>query len=204
MIQYSSEHNAKCGKSPDHTVIDSIYHSKDKQARNNPEKEVLQGNEKAVMRYHPPQNTQLMGEEDTMRVLAEGEYGILSTVSEEMQPYGVPLSYVYIDKCIYFHSTSAGGSKYSNIQDYKSVCFTVVGKTKVLPDKFGTLYESAIAFGEAELVSDEEERLMVFREFLKKYCAGFLGEGEKYIKAAGSKAMIIKIKVKDLTGKHRV
>lgn len=145
-----------------------------------------------------------MGEEDTLRVLTEGEYGTLSTVDGEMQPYGVPISYVYFNNCIYFHSTNAGGGKYSNMQTNKKVCFSVVGKTKVLPDKFGTLYESAIAFGEAELVSDEEERLTVFREFLKKYCAGFLDEGEKYIKAAGPKAMIIKITVKELTGKHRV
>jgi len=146
----------------------------------------------------------LMSEEDTLRVLKEGEYGILATVDEEIHPYGVPLSYVYADGCVYFHSTSAGGSKYNNIKYNNSVCFTVVGKTKVLPDKFGTLYESAMAFGEAELVSDEEERLMAFREFLKKYCAEFICEGEKHIKAAGPKAMVIKITIKNLTGKHRV
>ena len=146
----------------------------------------------------------LMSEEDALRVLKEGEYGILATVDEELHPYGVPLSYVYMDNCIYFHSTSAGGSKYNNIKYNSKVSFTVVGKTEVLPDKFGTLYESAIAFGEAELVSEEEERLMAFREFLNKYCTEFINEGEKYIKAAGPKAMIIKITITNLMGKHRV
>lgn len=146
----------------------------------------------------------LMSEKDTLRVLKEGEYGILATVDEELHPYGVPLSYVYVDNCVYFHSTSVGGSKYNNLKHNDRVCFTVVGKTKVLPDKFGTLYESAIVFGVAELVSDEEERLMVFREFLKKYCAEFINEGEKYIKAASPKAMVIKITIKNLMGKHKV
>lgn len=146
----------------------------------------------------------LMGEEDTIKVLKEGEYGILATVDEDLQPYGVPISYVYIDDCIYFHSTNAGGSKYNNIKYNNKVSFTVVGKTQVLPDKFGTLYESAIVYGTAELVSNEEERLMAFRKFLNKYCAAFINEGEKYIKAAGPKAMIIKIKIEKLTGKHRV
>jgi len=145
-----------------------------------------------------------MSQEDTLRVLKEGNYGILATVDAERHPYGVPLSYVYVDDCIYFHSTSEGGGKYNNIKYNNIVCFTVVGKTKILPDKFGTLYESAIAFGEAELVSDEEERLRAFREFLSKYCADFINEGEKYIKAAAPKAMVIKIKIKNLTGKHRV
>lgn len=146
----------------------------------------------------------LMSEEDTRRVLIEGEYGILATVDEEVHPYGVPLSYVYLDDHIYFHSTGEGGSKYNNLKYNNRVCFTVVGNTKILPDKFGTLYESAIAFGIAELVSDEEERINVFREFLKKYCAEFTSEGEKYIKEAGPKAMIIKINIKNLMGKHRV
>lgn len=146
----------------------------------------------------------LMTEEDTLRVLREGEYGILATVDEDLHPYGVPVSYVYMDDCIYIHSTNAGGHKYNNIKNNNRVCFTVVGKTKVLPDKFGTLYESAIAFGVAELVSDEEERFMAFREFLNKYCAEFINEGEKYMKAAGPKAMIIKITVNNLMGKHRV
>ncbi len=146
----------------------------------------------------------LMGEEDTLKVLKDGECGILATVDEDLQPYGVPVSYVYMDECIYFHSTNAGGSKYNNIKYNSKVSFTVVGKTKVLPDKFGTLYESAIAYGAAELVSDEEERQMAFREFLNKYCKEFIGEGEKYIEAAGPKAMIVKIKIVNLTGKHRV
>jgi nitroimidazol reductase NimA-like FMN-containing flavoprotein (pyridoxamine 5'-phosphate oxidase superfamily) len=145
----------------------------------------------------------LMSEEDTLKVLTDGEYGVLATVDEDLQPYGVPISYVVIGSYIYFHSTNAGGSKYNNIEHNNKVSFTVVGKTKVLPDKFGTLYESAIAYGTAELVSDEEERLIAFREFLNKYCAEFIDEGEKYIKAAGPKAMIIKIKIDKITGKHR-
>ena len=146
----------------------------------------------------------LMGQEDTLRVLKDGQYGILATVDGQMQPYGVPLSYVYVDGSIYFHCTNAGGHKYQNIQNNSKVSFTVVGNTKVLPEKFGTLYESAIAFGETELVVDEEERLAIFREFLYKYSADFLTEGEEYMRTAGPKALIVKISIKDLSGKHRV
>ncbi len=101
--------------------------------------------------------------------------------------YGVPLSYVIIDNSIYYHATNVGGSKYNNILNNNKVSFTVVEKTKVLPEKFGTLFESAISFGEASVVTDEDERLMVLREFLKKYCSEFIAEGEKYIAAAGGK-----------------
>ncbi len=145
----------------------------------------------------------LLDREDAMNILEKGEYGILSTIGSDEQPYGVPLSYVVKDNCIYFHATNQGGSKYDNILHNKKVSFTVVMNTEVLPDQFATLYESAIAFGEAEVVKDETKRLEAFREFLYKYSPDFLSEGEKYIASAGSSADIVKIEIKDLTGKGR-
>ena len=145
----------------------------------------------------------LLGEEEAWEILNKGEYGILATVGADGQPYGVPLSYIVKGNGIYYHCTNAGGSKQDNISNNNKVSFTVVGKTQVLPDKFGTLYESAIAFGEAGLVEEEEERSVIFREFLKKYSAGFLAEGEKYIESAGPKANIVKITISSLTGKGR-
>ena len=154
----------------------------------------------AVMR----RQDRLMNPEDTLKVLQEGEYGLLATVDQEMQPYGVPVNYVYLDGNIYFHSTNAGGQKYTNLLKNDKVCFTVVGMTKVLPEQFGTLYESAIVYGTAELIEDEGERMKAFREFVNKYSADFQDAGEKYIKADGKKAMIVKINVAEITGKHRV
>ncbi|MBN7773488.1 pyridoxamine 5'-phosphate oxidase family protein [Clostridium aminobutyricum] len=146
----------------------------------------------------------LMSNEDALNILKEGEYGILATVDSNGQPYGVPLSYIVIDNTIYYHGANAGGTKHNNIINNDKVTFTVVGKTKILPDKFGTLYESVIAFGKAALVTDEAESLMAFKEFLYKYCTDYIAEGEKYIDTAGSKAMIVKIAIDSLTGKHRV
>jgi uncharacterized protein len=145
----------------------------------------------------------LISEEEAFKILNNGEYGILATVDLEGQPYGVPLSYIVKNNCIYYHATNAGGSKYDNILYNNKVSFTVVGNTQILPDKFGTLYESVIAFGEAVSVDDDEEKLMAFREFLKKYCSEYLAEGEKYIETVGAKAMIVKITIDSLTGKRR-
>jgi nitroimidazol reductase NimA-like FMN-containing flavoprotein (pyridoxamine 5'-phosphate oxidase superfamily) len=145
----------------------------------------------------------LMNDEDAFDLLKKGEYGILATVDGEGQPYGTPVNYIVADGHIYFHGTVSGGSKYDNIAGNGKVCFTVVGSTDVMPEKFGTLFESVIVFGEAGLVSDEKERLLAFKEFLKKYSPGFLAEGEKYIETMGPKAMVVKIEIKSLTGKRR-
>lgn len=144
-----------------------------------------------------------LDQEEALKILIKGEYGILATVDGGGQPYGVPLSYAVKDNCIYYHSAIAGGSKHDNILNNKKVSFTVVGDTQVLPDKFGTLYESVIVFGEAAPVDDEEERLSAFRELLVKYCSGYLSEGEDAIKRTGAKAMVVKITINSMTGKGR-
>lgn len=145
----------------------------------------------------------LLSEEETLEILNKGEYGILATVDGDGQPYGVPISYVLMNGSIYYHGTNAGGSKNDNILNNKKISFTVVGDTQVLPDKFGTLFESVIVFGEADLVNDEDEKISAFKEFLKKYCDGFLAEGEKYIETAGPKAMMFKITITSMTGKSK-
>ena len=145
----------------------------------------------------------LLSNEDALTILQNGEYGILATVDKTGRPYGVPLSYALAQGRIYYHSTSAGGSKQDHILDNPKVSFTIVGKTKVLPDKFGALFESVIVFGEASQVTDEEEKAMAFRGFLNKYCAGFLPEGEKYMASAGPKTIVVRIDIKSMTGKRR-
>lgn len=145
----------------------------------------------------------LISQEEAMEVLKKGEYGILATVDDNGQPYGVPVSYVVLDGAIYFHATNAGGQKFDNFTKNKKVSFTVVGNTQILPDQFATLYESAIVFGEASVIEDEKERIAVFREFLPKYSPDFLAEGEKYILDAGPLANIIKISIKEISGKSK-
>lgn len=145
-----------------------------------------------------------LSREEAMEILNKGEYGILATVDSEGQPYGVPLSYVVSNNCIYFHGVDSESYKYDNIQGNKKVSFTVVTDTKVLPDQFATLYKSAIVLGEASIVDDKEERLAAFRELLKKYSSDFLKEGEDYIKSSGPKTRLTKVTIDSVTGKGRI
>lgn len=139
--------------------------------------------------------------EEIDEILVNGEYGILSTINENGYPYTVPLSYVYYDKCIYFHCAREG-QKLENINKNPKVSFCVVVNTEVLPDKFSTKYKSVIAFGEASEVSDEIKETVLF-ETIKKYSKGFLEEGKKYIEKGKAHTKIIKIDIQHITGKAR-
>jgi len=140
-------------------------------------------------------------EEEAIALLSKAEYGILSTVSEDGKPYGVPLNFCIIDHCIYFHC-AVEGQKIDNIKQNKSVSFCAVGNTEILPDKFGTKYESVIASGEVEEVLDMNKQIAL-EGLLHKYSPEFIDKGIKYIKGLRKKTRVFKITINKLTGKAR-
>ena len=142
-----------------------------------------------------------ISESEAKEILQKGEYGILSTVSIDGQPYGVPVSYSHTGGIIYFHC-AVEGHKLENLSGNNKVSFCVVGKTEVLPEKFGTKYESVIVFGKAfEVLDDEKHKGLL--ELLKKYSSGFIGKGLQYIESTGGKTRVYKIVIESITGKSR-
>jgi len=140
-------------------------------------------------------------DQEARAILERAEYGVLSTVSSDGQPYGMPLNYVYKNGSIYFHS-AVTGQKLDNITYNPKVSFCVVGKTNVLPDKFATEYESAVAFGSAaEVYGKERHDALLW--LLEKYCPGFIEEGRRYIEQKENATKVIKIEIGHISGKAR-
>ena len=135
------------------------------------------------------------------QLLAEGEYGFLATVGIDGQPYGVPLNYVYKNNSLYFHC-ALEGHKLDNIRANNKVSFCVIGKAKVLSDKFSTEYESAMAFGTASEVQGEEKSQALL-DLVKKYSPDYLEEGKAVIAKYFEKTTIIKMDLQHITGKAK-
>ncbi len=142
-----------------------------------------------------------IGTRDAIEVLLSCEYGVLSSVGENGQPYGVPLSYAYRDNALYFHS-SLSGHKLDNINTNPRVSFCVVGRTHVLPAEFATEYESAVAFGIASEVHGAERR-NALRWLLEKYSPDFIEEGLQYIEKEDKVTKVFKVTIDHVTGKAR-
>lgn len=132
-------------------------------------------------------------------ILAAGAYGVLSTVGEDGQPYGVPVSYTYRNNCIYFHC-AAVGHKIENIQNNSRVSFCVVGNTRVMPAERTVKYESAIVFGVASEVQgpEKDDALLAL---LEKYSAEYIEEGKTVISEKGKTTTVIKIEITHISGK---
>ena len=140
-------------------------------------------------------------EEEAISLLSKAEYGVLSTVSENGKPYGVPLNFCVIDDCVYFHC-AVEGQKIDNITQNKSVSFCAVGNTEILPGKFGTKYESVVVSGDVEEVFDMNKQIAL-EGLLQKYSPEFIDQGIKYIEGLREKTRVFKITINKLTGKAR-
>lgn len=143
-----------------------------------------------------------LSENDVLKILQDGEYGVLATVSEDGQPYGVPLSYIFEADNIYFHCALVG-HKLENIESNARVSFTVVGRTEVIPSEFSTGFESVIAFGVATVITGNE-RYQALMGLAKKYSPDFVGDAPAYIEKFDKQTAVVRIKIEQITGKAKI
>lgn len=142
-------------------------------------------------------------DEETLQLFRDAQYGVLSVTDENNMPYGVPMSFALSDNVIYFHCSAAGGKRISGIRHDPNACFTVIGDTKLLPQKFATLYMSGIAYGKIEIISDDTEKQKGIEAILQKYSPDHIENGMKYIASALDKIYVLKLEIEKITGKGR-
>lgn len=142
--------------------------------------------------------------DDRMReMLVISEYGVLSTVDDDGQPYGIPLSYVLMDDSIYFH-VAVDGQKLDNIRTNNKVSFTCIGNTQpVYDNNFSTYYESIIVYGKAEFIQDEVKKQQVLMALAEKYLPEYLDKAPEAINRSSKITLIVKMSVEHITGKAK-
>lgn len=142
-----------------------------------------------------------LSQEEALVILEKCSFGVLSVLGDNEYAYGVPLNYVFFNNNVYIHCAKQG-FKLDSLRKNPKVCFTVVGATETLADKFSTNYESAIVFGTAiEII--ESEKIEALKAFIYKFSPDFKEEGMQYIEKASSATTVIKIEAQKITGKAR-
>ena len=142
---------------------------------------------------------QLLSMEDTVAVMDRCTNGVLACLGDDDYPYAVPLSYVYLNDVIYFHSAKAG-HKIDAITKNQKVSFSVIDEDTIVSEKYTTNFRSVLAFGKARIV-EGDERLKAFKALVEKY-SGNQPEEAKHKEINGcTQAHIIAIDVEHITGK---
>ncbi len=147
----------------------------------------------------------LLDDKRACELLKTAEYGFLSLgTSENGYAYGIPISFAYSkdDNSLYFHCAPEG-HKLENLKHNNKVSFCVVGKTKPIPEKFTTIYESVIVFGSADLNPSEEEKRIAIRNLVEKYCPEYIELGEKYMENSFHRTQTFKINIEHMSAKSK-
>jgi nitroimidazol reductase NimA-like FMN-containing flavoprotein (pyridoxamine 5'-phosphate oxidase superfamily) len=135
--------------------------------------------------------------EEAEKILSDAEYGVLCLNGE--YPYGVPVSFVYRDKCVYIHCAQEGHKLDLMAKDGKA-CFTAVRSERTRPEIFSADFESAILFGEASLV-EGPEKMDALMAIALKYSPDHMEEAPAYIEKYIARTAVVRITAEHVTGK---
>ena len=78
---------------------------------------------------------QQLAEEESIAILEKATAGTLALLGDNDYPYAVPISYVYHDRKLYFHSALAG-HKVDAIRKCDKASFCVIEQDDVQPEKY--------------------------------------------------------------------
>ena len=145
---------------------------------------------------------QLLSKEDTLAVMERCTNGVLACLGDEEYPYAVPVSYVYDNGKIYFHSAKAG-HKIDAITNNPKVSFAVIDEDTIVSAEYTSYFRSVIAFGKARII-EGDEWAESFKALVEKY-SGDQPEEAKMNEINGcSRSHMIAIDVEHITGKEAI
>ena len=146
---------------------------------------------------------QQLPDDEALSLLGEATSGVLCLLDEQGYPYGVPLSYVYADGKLYFHSATKG-HKIDAIRHADKASFTVVCKDEVHPETFTTHFRSVICFGRMRIVSEEKDKLMALRLLGRRYNPGDEQALDAEIQGSLSHVVVMELSIEHVTGKEAI
>ncbi len=140
--------------------------------------------------------------DESEAILKRMTNGTLALHGDGDYPYAVPVSYVYSDGRIYFH-TATQGHKVDALMRNDKVSFCVVEQDDVKSAEFTTYFRSVIAFGRARILTDETEKRAALQLLADKYSSGMLGL-EAEIAKGFRHLLMVEIDIEHLTGKESI
>ena len=146
---------------------------------------------------------QQLSEEESVAILKKATAGTLALLGDNDYPYAVPLSYVYHEGRIYFHSALAG-HKVDAIRKCDKASFCVIEQDDVQPEKYTTFFRSVIAFGRISIIEDEHEKLETARMLGNRYNPNHDEALQKEIEGGLSRMLMIRFDIEHLTGKEAI
>jgi len=136
-------------------------------------------------------------------ILSIGTSGTLALLGDNGYPYAVPISYVYSDDKLYFHSARTG-HKIDAIRQHDKASFCVIAADDIHPSEFTTYFRSVIAFGRIQIIESEDERMYAASLLGARYNPGDDAGLHKELEKGLSHMLVLRFDIEHLTGKEAI
>lgn len=147
---------------------------------------------------------QKLSYDECLSILQSHHSGILALCDLHSYPYALPLSYVYDENCIYFHSAKVG-HKIDILQKNPKASFCIIDQDEVKPLEYTTYFKSVIVFGNIEILEDNESKIEPLKKLGSKYAPNNTKEAlDKEIQVGINNLVILKMNIVKITGKQAV
>ena len=146
---------------------------------------------------------QQLSESESIGILQKATSGTLALLGDNGYPYAVPISYVYHEGKMYFHS-ALSGHKVDAIRQCDKASFCVIEQDDVQPKKYTTFFRSVIAFGRIHVIEDEAEKVSTARMLGNRYNPNDDESLKKEIESGLSRMLMIRFDIEHLTGKEAI
>ncbi|MBE5781277.1 MAG: pyridoxamine 5'-phosphate oxidase family protein [Clostridiales bacterium] len=145
---------------------------------------------------------QALPQEEVDSILRTEQTGVLAVLGDEDYPYTVPMNFCYDGESIYFHCAKEG-HKLDAVLKHHKASFCVIHKDEVEPETYSTRYQSVIAFGKVEPITDAEHMIRALVALAEKYAPmRTLREHKAEIEQDFSRVMVLKMAIEHVTGKE--
>ena len=151
------------------------------------------------MRRHRQQ----LSREECERILGRCTSGVLALTGDGGYPYAVPLSYVYADGAIIFHS-AVEGHKVDAIRRDSRCSFCVIEQDEIKPAEFTTYFRSVIAFGRIHILEDAAEKVQALRLLGRRYSPDDEPGLQHEIDKSMHHVLLLRLDIEHLSGKEAI
>ena len=148
-------------------------------------------------------NRQQLSREECERILDRCTSGVLALTGDGGYPYAVPLSYVYADGSIIFHS-AVQGHKVDAIKRDSRCSFCVIEQDEIRPAEFTTYFRSVIAFGRIHTLEDAAEKVQALRLLGRRYSPNDEPGLQHEIDKSLDHVLLLRLDIDHLSGKEAI
>ena len=149
-----------------------------------------------------------MDSEWALEIMHKAPYITVSFIDEDGKPYGLPLSLASDDDVNWYFHGALEGKKLEAIKTHPEVCLSAV--TRCAPTvgpkdgSFTLQFKSAIAFGKAEIVTEDAEKIHGLRLISERFLPQHMDAFDQSIARSLSRTAVVRITLTEPpTGKRK-